>query len=114
MSAALILRQAQDDGLELRATPRGTIEVQGPRAALARWTPIIIANKPDILRELATPSLEERRASVERQLAEMAESNERSRYWWTRPPEGWRDGRLEIRSLTGESTIIRFRKDGRS
>jgi hypothetical protein len=41
----------------------------------------------------------------------MAAENERRRNWWREPVEGWREGRLVIRSaLTGEATIIELPK----
>jgi hypothetical protein len=53
MSAAAILLRAQGDGLELTATPAGTIKVRGPRDAVAAWTPTIIENKGALLVELS-------------------------------------------------------------
>jgi hypothetical protein len=75
-------------------------------------------HKPDILRELApaapVASLEERRAAVLALLDDLAAETERRRDWHTKPPEGWSEGRLELRSaLTGEATVIRFPKGGR-
>jgi hypothetical protein len=59
-------------------------------------------------------SLEERRASVKRLLDAMGAENERRGQWWAKPVEGWRDGRLELRSaVTGETTVIRFPKGER-
>jgi hypothetical protein len=76
-------------------------------------------HKPDILRALAPPapvaSLEERRADVNRLLAAMAAENERRRDWHTKPVEGWRDGRLVLRSaMTGQTNVILLPKRGRS
>ena len=46
---------------------------------------------------------------VPRLLDAMAAENERRRDWHTQPVEGWREGRLELRSAaTGEATIIHF------
>lgn len=118
MSAAALLRQAHDEGLEFSAAPAGKIKVRGPREVVARWTSVIVQNKSAILAEIAKPgagaSLAGRRAEVERLLDDMAAENERRRDWHAKPVQGWRDGRLEIRSiLTGESTVIRFPKGGR-
>jgi hypothetical protein len=112
MSAATFLRQAQGDGLDLTATPAGTIKVRGPREAVAAWTPIIIENRAALLAELsAAPSPNDARASVDRLLVEMAAENERRRDWWRQPVDGWREGRLKIRSvLDGETTTIRLSK----
>lgn len=65
--------------------------------------------KSEIERELAL--LADPRAHVEALLADMAAENERRREWWTRPPEGWADGRITLRSaLTSEIEIIDLRK----
>lgn len=54
-------------------------------------------------------SLDERRASVALLLDAMAEENERRRDWHKLPVEGWREGRVVIRSaLTGETNVILF------
>jgi hypothetical protein len=59
-------------------------------------------------------SLKERRASVALLLDAMADENERRRGWWRDPVEGWREGRLVIRSaLTGEANVLLFPKRGR-
>ncbi|HEY8124515.1 MAG TPA: hypothetical protein VIF88_03735 [Methylocystis sp.] len=51
------------------------------------------------------------RASVDRLLAAMAAENGRRRDWHTKPVEGWREGRLEWRSIvTGERAIIQLPK----
>jgi hypothetical protein len=115
MSAAAILLQAKGDGLELTATPAGTIKVRGPRAAVAAWTPIIVENKGALLAELsAAPSPDAARASVNRLLADMARENERRRDWYAQPVDGWREGRFTIRSvIDGSTTVIRFPKPNR-
>jgi hypothetical protein len=52
-------------------------------------------------------SLEERRAAVERTRDEMAAEIEARRGWYREPVAGWREGKLEWRSLmTGERTVI--------
>jgi hypothetical protein len=54
------------------------------------------------------------RASVDRLLAAMGEENKRRRDWWRQPVDGWREGRLKIRSvIDGELTTIRLSKRGR-
>jgi hypothetical protein len=51
------------------------------------------------------------RASVDRLLEAMGAENERRRNWHSQPVEGWRDGRLTIRSvIDGETTVVNFRK----
>jgi hypothetical protein len=43
----------------------------------------------------------------------MAAENERRREWWTKPVEGWREGRLIIRSvMTGKTNVIYLRSKG--
>jgi hypothetical protein len=55
-------------------------------------------------------SLVDARASVDKLLADMAAENERGHDWHARPVEGWRNGRLTIRSITtGETTTINLR-----
>ncbi len=46
-------------------------------------------------------------AAVASRLDAMAAENAKRRDWWTKPVDGWRDGRLTIRSaLTGEETTV--------
>jgi hypothetical protein len=55
----------------------------------------------------------EARASVDELCADMAAENERRREWWTKPVEGWREGRLIIRSvMTGKTNVIYLRSKG--
>ena len=54
-------------------------------------------------------SVEERRAAVERLLADMAAENEARRAWWREPVAGWREGFTEINGVNGETTVLRFR-----
>ncbi len=59
-------------------------------------------------------SAEDARASVERMLAAMSAENEARCDWHKQPVEGWREGRLDIRSaLTGETTTIPLNKRSR-
>jgi hypothetical protein len=56
-------------------------------------------------------SPDDARASVDCLLANMAAELERRRGWYAQPVEGWREGRLEIRSvLTGETATIRLKR----
>jgi hypothetical protein len=59
----------------------------------------------------ATASLEDRRASVEEIYAQMEAERERRRDWYAQPVEGWRDGRLTIRNIARDETVVvDFRK----
>ncbi|WP_292534053.1 hypothetical protein [Methylocystis sp.] len=59
----------------------------------------------------ATVSLEDRRASVEAIYERMAAERLRRRDWHAQPVEGWRDGRLTIRSIARDETVVvDFRK----
>ncbi len=65
------------------------------------------ARSASLLPRPAAASLDDRRASVALLRDAMAAENERRRGWWREPVEGWREGRLVIRSaLTGEATVI--------
>jgi hypothetical protein len=60
-------------------------------------------------------SLDDRRASVALLLDAMAAENMRRWDWWREPVEGWRDGRLVLRSaMTGEANVILLPKRGPS
>jgi hypothetical protein len=54
----------------------------------------------------ALVSLEERRAAVEAIYAQMDAERERRRDWWAQPVEGWRDGRLTIRNIARDETVV--------
>jgi hypothetical protein len=58
----------------------------------------------------ASPSSPPEGRALEHALADPPPSEEIARLdWWRQPVPGWREGRLEIRSLlTGESTVIRL------
>jgi hypothetical protein len=49
------------------------------------------------------------RARVEVLLAGMAAENDKRRDWYAQPVEGWREGRLEIRGIDGETLTIELR-----
>jgi hypothetical protein len=56
-----------------------------------------------------------RRVSIEALLGDMARENEARRDWWRQSVEGWREGRLELRSvISGETKIIFLRTPGRA
>jgi hypothetical protein len=115
VSAAALVRQAHDDGLELTATPAGNLKVRGPREAVARWRPVLIEHKPEIITELAKPtgivSLDDRRAAVESMRDAMSAETAARQDWHKHPVPGWREGRLEIHSIIdGSTTVIRFTK----
>jgi hypothetical protein len=60
--------------------------------------------------ELTPEQFAERRASVDRLLADMAAENERRRDWHKQPVPGWREGRIAWRNVvTGEETVLRFK-----
>lgn len=95
MTAAKILREARRDGLDLTATANGTINARGPCEAVARWRPVLAANKPAILEELRREA-----AEVERLLN-----------WWREPIPEWRESKLTIRNLvSGKETTINLRE----
>lgn len=54
----------------------------------------------------APVSLEDRRASVEKIYERMAAERERRRDWYAQPVEGWRDGRLTIRNIARDETVV--------
>jgi hypothetical protein len=62
--------------------------------------------------EIPAPvSLGERRASVEKIYEGMAAERERRRDWYAQPVEGWRDGRLTMRNIARDETVVvDFRK----
>lgn len=54
----------------------------------------------------APASLEDRRASVEATYAQMEAERERRRDWYAQPVEGWRDGRLTLRNIARDETVV--------
>ncbi|MGJ0503975.1 MAG: hypothetical protein ACR65X_09575 [Methylocystis sp.] len=61
--------------------------------------------------ETSARRLAEARAVVEALYAQMAAERERRRDWYTQPVEGWRDGRLTIRNIARDETVV-IRLDG--
>ncbi len=58
---------------------------------------------------LGTAPGEDARARVEAELDRMAAENERRRDWSVKPVEGWREGKLTIRSaVTGKTNVIQL------
>lgn len=58
-------------------------------------------------------SFDSRRAAVARLLDAMALENEARRDWHTRPVDGWKDGRMELRNIVrGDSATIILPKKG--
>lgn len=51
-------------------------------------------------------SLEHRRASVEAIYAQMEAERERRRDWHAQPVEGWREGRLTMRNIARDETVV--------
>jgi hypothetical protein len=111
MSALGILKEVRETGLALSISPTGKIAYRGPREAFERFAPIIREERDAILAALD----EERRAGVVRLLDHMAAENARRRDWQNEPLQGWREGRLELRSaVTGEATVAHLPTRGRA
>jgi hypothetical protein len=53
MNAAAIVKAAHASGVELALTASGSIKFKGPSDAVARWTPVLAANKPSVIEELS-------------------------------------------------------------
>lgn len=120
-AAAAIIREAVGDGLVLTPTPAGTFKAKGPDSVLARWRPVLAANKAAIVAELSQDTGRTKwemsenvrglsaSENVQGLLDDMTAENERRRDWWRYPVEGW-PYRLTIRSvLTGETVVIQLR-----
>jgi hypothetical protein len=70
-----------------------------------------VTSPPPDDRLAAPSSLEDRQASVEEIYAQMEAERERRRDWHAQPVEGWRDGRLTIRNIARDETVVvDFRK----
>jgi hypothetical protein len=132
MSADLIIKKAAAEGVSVRLESDNKLKACGPAEARAKWLPILREHKSELLaalsasdRKTARPQLrecgeswrscdggsvetsfEDRRASVEAIYAQMEAERERRRDWWERPVEGWRDGRLTIRNIARDETVI--------
>ena len=48
-----LIQDATRDGLTMAPTDKGTIRVHGPKAALAKWAPILKERKAEILAALS-------------------------------------------------------------
>jgi hypothetical protein len=49
MKATAIVRAARTSGIDLAITANGSIRAKGPAADVAKWAPILAANKPAIV-----------------------------------------------------------------
>ena len=58
MNAALVLQQAQADGMRLWLTAPDKINFRGPQKAASKWTPILKLHKPEIIALLKFPQTE--------------------------------------------------------
>lgn len=56
MTPEILLRDAESDGLTLKPTDHGTLRIDGPKDAIARWTPILRARKAELLAVLQPPA----------------------------------------------------------
>jgi hypothetical protein len=137
MSASLLIKKAAAEGVSVKLENDKKLKAYGPTEARAKWLPILREHKSELLaalsasdRKTARPQLreggeswrpcdggsvetsfEDRRASVEAIYAQMEAERERRRDWWERPVEGWRDGRLTIRNIARDETVVvDFRK----
>jgi hypothetical protein len=83
--------------------------VEGERLRYASRGPLPERVVVDLRQHKEEVIAELRRAEVERLLDSMAAENAARRDWWAQPVEGWRKGRLTIRStVTGEEVAITF------
>jgi hypothetical protein len=53
VNAAAIVKAAHASGVELALTASGSVKFKGPSEAVARWTPILAANKPSVIEKLS-------------------------------------------------------------
>jgi hypothetical protein len=137
MSASVLIKKAAAEGVRVRLESDNKLKACGPAEARAKWVPILREHKSELLAELAASdrqtarpplrqggeswrpyaggtvesSLEDRQASVEAIYAQMEAERERRRDWHAQPVEGWRDGRLTIRNIARDETVVvDFRK----
>jgi hypothetical protein len=137
MSASLLIKKAAAEGVSVRLESGDKLKACGPAEARAKWLPVLREHRSEVLAELrggtlrpsrpplrqggeswrtyvggtVGSSLEERRASVEAIYAQMEVERERRRDWHAQPVEGWRDGRLTIRNIARDETVVvDFRK----
>lgn len=132
MSASLLIKKADAEGVSVRLESDNKLKACGPAEARGKWLPILREHRSELLAELTggtlrpsrpplrqggeswrpcdggsvETSFEDRRASVEAIYAQMEAERERRRDWWERPVEGWRDGRLTIRNIARDETVI--------
>ena len=137
MSASLLIKKAAAEGVSVKLENDNKLKAYGPAEARAKWLPILREHKSELLAELAASdrqtarpplrqggeswrsydggtvenSFEEKRASVEAIYAQMEAERERRRDWYAQPVEGWRDGRLTMRNIARDETVVvDFRK----
>ncbi|MGJ0533836.1 hypothetical protein [Methylocystis sp.] len=132
MSADLIIKKAAAEGVSVRLENDNKLKACGPAEARAKWLPVLREHKSELLAELtggnikaARPqlrqggeswrsydggsvenSLEEKRNAVETIYAQMEAERERRRDWHVLPVEGWRDGRLTLRNIARDETVV--------
>jgi hypothetical protein len=82
--------------------------VASPQLPVQTLLPSQKAFIPPAAPELTPTQFAAARAGVEALLAGMSAENERRRDWFTQPVEGWREKRLTIRSVDGETAIIQL------
>lgn len=132
MSASLLIKKAASEGISVRLESDNKLKACGPSEARAKWLPILREHKAELLASLAgsepqtarppdrqgrgswqtdnggavKSSLEERRAAVEAIYARMEAERERRRDWYAQPVEGWREGRLTLRNIVRDETVV--------
>jgi hypothetical protein len=137
MSASHLIKKAAAEGVGVKLESNNKLKAYGPAEARAKWLPIFREHKSELLAELRGETLrpsrpplrqggeiwrpygdgpvkttfEDRQASVETIYAQMEAERERRRDWYAQPVEGWRDGRLTMRNIARDETVvIDFRK----
>jgi hypothetical protein len=119
-----LIRQAASEGIRITLENNDRLMAYGPAQARARWIPILRQHKQGIVAELAQLTMQTDReracnlnqggappAAVEAIYAQMEAERERRRDWYAQPVEGWRDGRLTIRNIARDETVVvDFRK----
>lgn len=132
MSASLLIKKAAAEGVSVKLESDNKLKACGPAAARAKWLPILREHKSELLAELASSdrqtarpplrqgreswqtvdggtvenSFEEKRAAVETIYARMDAERERRRDWYAQPVEGWREGRLTLRNIARDETVV--------
>jgi hypothetical protein len=137
MSASLLIKNAAAEGVSIKLERDDKLKACGPAEARAKWLPILRAHKSELLAALAASDrktarpqlrkggeswrtygggtvesfLKDRRVAVEEIYAQMDAERERLHDWHAQPVEGWRDGRLTIRNIARDETVVvDFRK----